>query len=248
MHHTSANYGTVAQTTEIDLPAITDSFFTIQNNHFLPQRTMAILYAAAMGTLLTRCRISTPTLNVITSPFIRDISPALNASDPQIFCNYSMDPLQVNPLEEVVVFQADSAVTSESNAAILGWQIQASPQPAGTVFTIRGTATGTLVAGVWSNVGAITWQNQLPTGIYAVVGAVFQSATGIAGRLILENIPYRPGGLAVITITRRTDPLFRLGNLGTWGTFHNYAMPLVEMLASAGDTTEEIYLDLVKIG
>lgn len=248
MHHTSANFGTVAQTAEIDLPAITDSFFTIQNGHFLPQRVMSIIYAAAMGTLLTRCRISTPTLNVITSPYIRDVSPALNVGNPQIFANYSQDPLQVNPLEEVVVFQVDSAATSESNAAILGWLIQQSPQPAGNVYTIRGTAVGTLVAGAWTNVGTITWQNQLPTGIYAVVGAVFQSATGIAGRLLLENTPYRPGGLAITSITGRTDMLFRMGGLGTWGTFHNYAMPQVEMLGSAGDTAEEIYLDLVKIG
>jgi hypothetical protein len=248
MHHTSANYGTVAQTTEIDLPAINDSYFTIQNNHFLPQRTSKILYAAAMGTLLTRCRISTPTLGVITSPFIRDISPALNVGNPQIFADYSADPLGVNALEEVVIFQTDSAVTSESNAAILGWDMGQSPQPAGTVFTIRGTATGTLVVGAWTSVGTITWQNQLPTGIYAVVGAIFQSAGAIAGRLILENTPYRPGGLAITTITNRTAPLFRLGGLGVWGQFHNYAMPLVEILSSSADTASEIYLDLMKIG
>lgn len=248
MHHTSLNFGTVAQTTELDLPAVTDSYFTIQNGHFLPQRAMSILFAAAMGTLLTRCRISTPTLNVITSPYIRDISPALNVGNPQIFANYSQDPLAVNPLEEVAIFQVDSAVTSESNAAVLGWNIQTMPQPAGNVYTIRGTAVGTLVAGVWTNVGTITWQNQLPTGLYAVVGAIFQSATAIAGRLILENTAYRPGGLGIITITNRTDPLFRMGGLGVWGQFHNYAMPQVEMAASAGDTAEEIYLDLVKVG
>lgn len=248
MHHTSLNFGTVAQTTEIDLPAVTDSYFTIQNGHFLPQRVISIIYAAAMGTLLTRSRISTPTLAVITSPFIRDISPALNVGNPQILANYSQDPLQVNPLEEVVMFQVDSAVTSESNAGVIGWLIQQSPQPAGNVYTIRGTAAATLVAGAWTNVGTITWQNQLPTGLYAVVGAVFFSAGCIAGRLILENVPYRPGGLGITSITGRTDPLFRFGNLGTWGQFHNYAMPQVEIASGSADTTEEIYLDLVKIG
>jgi hypothetical protein len=248
MHHVSANYGTVAQTAEIDLPAITDSYFTIQNSHFLPQRTSKILFAASMGTLLTRSRISTPTLAVITTPYIRDISPALNAGNPQIFCNYSQDPLQVNPLEEVVVYHVDSAATSESNCSILGWDMGAAPQPAGTVFTIRGTGAGTLAAGAWTNCGTITWQNQLPTGLYAIVGAVFQSAGCIAGRLVLENTPWRPGGLGIVTITNRTDPLFRMGNLGIWGQFHNYAMPQVEFLSSSADTTEEIYLDLMKIG
>lgn len=248
MHHVSANYGTVAQTAEIDLPAITDSYFTIQNSHFLPQRTSKILFAASMGTLLTRSRISTPTLNVITSPYVRDISPALNVGNPQIFANYSLDPLQVSALEEVVVYHVDSAATSESNASILGWDMGQVAQPAGTVFTIRGTGVATLTAGAWTNIGTITWQNQLPTGLYAIVGAIFQSAGAIAGRLVLENTPYRPGGLAIITITNRTDQLFRNGNLGIWGQFHNYAMPQVELLSSSADTTEEVYLDLQKIG
>jgi hypothetical protein len=247
MHHISANFGTVAQTTEIDLPPVQDNFLIIQNAHWLPQRQMQILFAAAMGTLLTRCRLSTPTLNVITSPYIRDVSPALNVGNPMIFANYAGDPLGLAALEELAVFQVDSAATSESNAAILGWNVQSMPQPAGTVFTIRGTATGTLVAGAWTTVGAVTWQNQLPNGTYAVVGAVFQSAGCIAGRLILENTPYRPGGLGIVSITNRTDLLFRFGNLGVWGQFHNYAMPQVEFISSSADTAEEIYLDLVKI-
>lgn len=248
MHHTSAYVGTVAQATEIDLPAITDSYFVIQNGHLLPQRPIQILYAAAMGTLLTRARISTPTLAVITTPFIRDISPALNVGNPQIFANYSQDPLQLAALEEIVMFQTDSAATSEVNAAILGFNIQSAPQPAGSVFTIRGTSAATLVANAWTNVGTVTWQNQLPTGLYAVVGGVFFSAGCIAGRLVLENTAFRPGGLGITAITNRTDLLFRFGNLGMWGQFHNYAMPQIEFLSGSADTAEEIYLDLVKIG
>lgn len=248
MHHTCAWFGTVAQTTEIDLPPVQDSFLVITNSHFLPQRDYNILFAAAMGTLLTRARISTPTLLAITTPWLRDISPALGVGSPQIFANYSDAPIPMRGLEELIMLQTDSAVTSESNAAVGGISIQDSTVPPGRIYTLRGTAAGTLVAGAWTNVGAITWQNALPTGLYALVGANFFSAGAIAGRFIFENTPYRPGGLAVQSITARTDQLFRHGNLGVWGQFHNYAMPAVEMLSGSADTTEEIYADIIKIG
>lgn len=247
MHHTAAWYGTVAQTTEIDLPPVQDSFLIISNSHFLPQRDYSILYASAMGTLLTRARLSTPTLLAITTPWLRDLSPALGVGNPQIFANYTDAPLPMKGLEELIMLQTDSAATSESNAGIVGISIQDSPVPPGRIYTLRGTATATLVAGTWTNVGTIAWQNALPTGTYVCVGANFFSAGAIAGRLIFENTPYRPGGLAIQTITARTDQLFRHGNLGVWGQFHNYAMPLVEMLSGSADTTEEIYLDIIKI-
>jgi hypothetical protein len=247
MHHTAAYYGTVAQTSEIDLPALADNYLVIQNSHFLPQVDMPLLYAGAFGTLLTRARISTPSLAKVTTPWIRDISPALGAGSPMLFANYSDDPIVLKALEEVTQFQTDSAVTSESNAAILGLQTQPVPRPAGNIYTIRGTGVGTLTVGAWSSIGTITWQNTLPQGQYAILGAVFNSAGAIAGRLIIPGVPYRPGGLAVQSITARTDRLFRNGLLGVWGYFNNYAMPSVEILSGSADTSEEVYLDIARI-
>lgn len=249
MHHISAyNISFTGANTETEAAAITDGYFTIQNTHLLPQRPVSILFAAAMGVTLSKSRINTPTLGVITSPFIMPLSPLLSMSSPMKFADYSQDNLTLAALEEIQVFMTHTAAGAEQNVALLGFDMGKMAQPPGNVYTIRGTATATLVANTWTNLGVITWQNTLPSGLYAVVGAAFQSATGLAGRLILENTAYRPGCPAQLLVTDWTSELFRRGNLGTWGQFHNYAMPQVEMLATAGDTAETVFLDLVKIG
>lgn len=249
MHHTCVYDKTfTAANTETELAAVTDNYLVIQNSHFLPQRDVNLLYAAAMGATILRSRINTPTLGVITSPFIMPVSPLLSMSSPMKFRDFTNYPVKLSKLEEIQVFTVHSAAGAEENTAILGLDMGQQPVPPGTIYTIRGTATATLVAAAWTNLGTITWQNTLTSGLYAVVGAVFQSATGIAGRIIFENTPYRPGGPAQLLITDWTADLFRVGGLGVWGQFHNYAMPTVEMLASAGDTTESVFLDLVKIG
>lgn len=248
MHHISAyNISFTAASVETEAAAIVDSYFTIQNNHLLPQRPVSILFAAALGVTLSKARINTPTLGVITSPFIMPMSPLLSMSSPMKFSDYSQDNLQLAALEEVQAFVTHTAAGAEQNMVLLGFDMGKMAQPPGNVYTIRGTAVATLTANVWTNLGTITWQNTLPSGVYAVVGAVFQSASGVAGRLILENTPYRPGCPAQLLVTDWTAELFRRGNLGQWGTFHNYAMPQVEMLATAGDVAETVFLDLVKI-
>lgn len=249
MHHTGAyNLSFTAANVETELLAIVDNYFTIQNNHFLPQRDTNLLYAAVLGVTLSRARILTPALGVITSPHIMPMSPLLSASSPQKFRDYSQDPILLKALEELQVFVTHTAAGAEQNVAILGFDMGRQPQPPGTVYTIRGTGVATLTANAWSNINPVVWNNNLPNGLYAVVGAVFQSATCLAGRIIFENTPYRPGGIGQLLVTDWTDSLFRVGNLGVWGTFHNYAMPQIEYLASAADTTQTVFLDLVKIG
>lgn len=248
MHHTCAYNATVAATGEVDIAALSDSVMVIQNGHFLPQRNMRLMYAAYCALLVVRARLSSPTLNVVTSPYIRDVSLAVNYGNPQIIADYSLDPLTITGLEELALIAENSAATSGLSLGILGLEWTQVPQPVGQVYTIRGTATGTLVINAWTSVGTITWQNQLPTGTYCVVGAEAFSAGGKAFRLTFENQVPRPGGCAMLLETNRTHPLFRMGNLGVWGTFHSYAMPTFEMISASADTAESVYMDIIKIG
>ena len=248
MHHTCAYGATVASAAETDIAAIADQVLVIQNGHFLPQRPTNILYAAFCALLGVRARLSSPTLAVITSPYIRDISLAVDFGNPQIIADYSQDPLMLAPLEELTLFATNSAATSGLSLGILGLDYGRQPQPAGNIYTIRGTATATLVINAWTQLGTITWQNSLPTGTYAIVGAEAFSAGGKAFRITCENQVPRPGGLATLLETNRTHPIFRMGNLGEWGRFHNYAMPTFEMISASADTAESVYLDLVKVG
>lgn len=119
--------------------------------------------------------------------------------------------------------------------------------------TVRATAaiTATASAGAWG-AGALTFEQQLEAGSYAVVGMKMFSATAIAGRLIFSNQGARPGCIGYATpatgVGAIENPMFRNGNLGVWGTFSHTSPPQLEMLAAAADTAEEVYLDVVKIG
>ena len=248
MHHTCAYGQSVASTAETDIAALSDGVLVIQNSHFLPQRPTSVLYAAFCALLGVRARLSSPTLSLITSPYIRDISLAVDFGNPQILSDYTNDPLKLAPLEELQLLAANSAATAGQSLGVIGLDWGQVPQPAGNVLTIRGTAAATLVANAWTQLGTITWQNTIPTGQYACVGAEAFSAGGKAFRITFENQVPRPGGLATLLETNRTHPIFRMGNLGTWGTFHNYAMPTFEMISASADTAEVVYMDIVKIG
>lgn len=248
MHHTCAYGATVASAAETDIAALADQVLVIQNGHFLPQRPMNILYAAYCALLVTYARLSSPTLALITPPYIRDVSLAVDFGNPQIVSDYTQDPLALAPLEELTLTAKNSAATSGLSLGILGLEWERRPQPAGQVLTIRGTAAATLVINAWTQLGTITWQNQLPTGVYAIVGAEAFSAGGKAFRITCENQIPRPGGLATLLETNRTSPLFRMGALGEWGRFRNYAMPTFEMISASADTAEVVYMDLVKVG
>jgi hypothetical protein len=209
---------------------------------------MQLWYAAYAALLVVRARLSSPTLNVVTSPYIRDVSLAVNVGNPQIVADYSENPLTIYPLEELAVLAANSAATSGVSLAVLGLMVQYMPAPAGQILTIRGTGAGTLVVNTWTNIGTITWQNTLPSGMYSIIGGEFFSAGATAGRFIVENQVWRPGGLGMILETNRTDKLFRHGRMGVWGTFHSYAMPTVEMISASADTAEVVYMDIIKTG
>jgi len=248
MHHTCAYGATVATVAETDIAALADGVLTIQNGHFIPPRSMNLLYIAYCALLVTKARISTPTLNAVTSPYIRDVSLAVDFGNPQIVDDLSADPIMLNALEEIAILAVNSAATSGLSLSILGLDYGRQPQPAGNVYTIRGTATATLVINAWTQLGTITWQNSLPTGVYAVIGAEAFSAGGKAYRMTIENQVPRPGGLSTILETNRTHPLFRMGNLGEWGRFHSYLMPTFEMISASADTAEVVYMDIVRVG
>lgn len=232
---------------EADVPAVADASMTIQNGHFLPQRPADIIFWGAAAATLTKARISSPTLAVITTPFLRDINVGTSMGVPMRFADQYDDRIKLTPLEELAFLATGTAAVAEQRNGFLGVMIQDVPQPAGTVYTIRATAVGPLVAFTWTNAGTLTFTNQLPTGTYAIVGASFFSAGCLAGRFIIENWPWRPGCFGTQALGSLTDRRFRNGGMGTWATFHNYAMPTVEIFSISADAVIEVTIDLVKI-
>lgn len=116
----------------------------------------------------------------------------------------------------------------------------------GQCFTVRATATTTLVAGSWTNC-AISLVEDLPRGRYQLVGMFAWSAGMICARAVFIGGGYRPGVLGASGINIVGDPIFRYGNLGVFGEFEDTDQPTFDVLSSSADTVEEFYLDLIQI-
>lgn len=246
MFHTVAYQGTGVAATDVDMTPVTDGLMTIQNGHFLPQSDCKLLYAAGIGLTQTYMQIVTPTLRQICKHQIRPLENAAAPGALPAFARYERNPLTLKGLEEISVVMQNTAVAVCKS--VLGLSLTPMmPAPQGNIFTLRGTGTTTLTALGWTAT-AITWSDTLPTGNYVCVGLSAFSATCVAARLTFEGQWERPGCLGNAAVTAQEWPFFHNGLLGVWGNFHSYRMPSLEFLATAADTAETVFLDLIRVG
>lgn len=247
MHHTIAWRESIADIVAEDIAPVVDGIMTIQNNHFLPQKPYDMLYAYFGGAGATRARLITPTFRQLSTPWIRPINLAIVPLDEANMADYSSNPLKVRGLEEL---QLEGYQTTGGAAVVMAVAGLSStgnqPAPMGDIIAMRGTGTTTVTAGAWSNV-AVTWQDTLPNGNYAVVGLECIGTTCVAGRLIFEDQVERPGCLGQSLTSGNGPALFRYGGLGIWGRFNAYRIPSVEFLCNAADTAQEIFLHLLRL-
>lgn len=114
----------------------------------------------------------------------------------------------------------------------------------GNIFTVHGTGSAKLAAGAWVNT-PITFDDTLPAGTYNVVGFRAASPNMVAARLVLVGAAFRPGVIAVSTVGARDFPDFRMGRIGSFGSFDVNQPPTVECLGIT-DTAQDFTLDLIK--
>ena len=242
MYHICSYSLAAPQNTETDLTPVPDTVLPIFNSHFFPQDPPQLLFAAAMSTNITRSRIQTPTLNQISTPFVRGIMGGLVPTSPATLANYVSNPLPLKAREEIISYGVQSAVASTRITTLLGLLFQPLPVAAGSQYTMRGTSTTAAVANTWTLL-TVTWQNQLPQGNYAVTGLQHQSTNAQAARCIFLGQYYRPGAMSLANLTDIGHPIFRLGFMGQWGMFRDNILPNIEVLVNGTDNSHELYLD-----
>jgi hypothetical protein len=74
-----------------------------------------------------------------------------------------------------------------------------------------------------------------------------ESAGAIAARLVLPGSAYRPGVIAYDAGSDVEIEKFRMGNNGSLGEFSHQFIPAAEFFAASADTSEVVYLDVIKI-
>lgn len=247
MFHISAYRNANASTTaNTQVVAVADQIISRRNGNFFPVQRYNMPFVYAGGDELLRARLVTPEFRQFSSPYIRPVEPSDSPGDDPNVEDLRMNPLEI-PQNEEISLQHTGSAALQPVVGMIGLQPRVVPLPPGRIYTMRGTATDTLVVGAWTDL-TVTWEDSLPRGTYAIVGMVPFSAGAIAARFILDNQVLRPGGLGITTETNRTHPMFLNGGLGVWGTFDNEAFPDIEMLSAVADTAETIYMQYMKVG
>jgi len=246
--HVAGYTADVVTATLTTLTPITDQILNIQNGRFLPREDLDLIFAASMATDIQRSRLLNPSTRQITNPYIR---PLINASvppnDPSV-ADYRDNPFTIKGVEELEADSYnDAAVGPERTTTVIGLRKQYVMPNRGDIYTMRGTGATALTANVWTDV-PITWADTLPVGNYDILGLVGISANCQAARLILGGQEYRPGSIGSTDVSNRTHEMFRRGRLGVWGRFNTIDLPQVQFLANAADATQEVYLDIMRVG
>lgn len=246
--HVCAYEEAIDNTANADLDAIADNIIQQQNSHFIHASPLQIGFVWIGSANLLRARLVTPRYRQVTTPFIVPIEGAvLPADDPNV-ADWS-DRRLLLPAEEELAIEATSGVAcgTEQCVAVVGLYKEPKPAPTGDIYTLRGTSTTAAVARTWTEV-TVTWQDQLQSGLYAVVGGKYVATNAIAFRTIFQDQTFRPGALGYAAET--TSPWKRQlrGGLGEWGRFRAERRPIIEVLNNGTDSAHTFYLDLVKVG
>jgi hypothetical protein len=185
--------------------------------------------------------------------------------------DFSAWPIPLKPTEEFDIFATQNAAGAQtvyvavqfSNGMLDRIPVQVNPpgikdSPAmpGRFFSAHWTAATTLAAGGWTQVQPL-FDQALYAGYYALVGARCFSATGLFFRLFPAMGPkWRPGGICSQAYDqmdaynqRYSSPYAQSpGGWGVWLTFFQNVPPQVEFFATAADTAEEGWFDMIYLG
>ena len=251
-----------------NVAGLADSHVTVNGDNIaVPDDTINLMLAYLQGGstdatgVCAQGRLQAPSLKPFVDlaafmPHSGAIATHLPAS-PTPLNNYLGKGINLTPGENMQLTTAETAAGGD-RAYLAGIFLgdgnyglgQFAGMPMETVRFVGGAAA---VAAAWTP-SAITFDQALKAGTYAVVGMKLFATTNVFARLIFSNQGARPGCIGYVTpattVGAIENPTFRNGNLGVWGTFSHNNPPQMELLCQAADAAavQLGYLDVVKIG
>jgi len=238
----SQDSATLVPTAALADPSMTVSGDNIQVPDYAPN----LLGCVAIGANVTRAQIQAPSLRRIINLEVDPLNVNAEPLSPPLAAMPLPSPLPLDVGEQLQAYMSEDA-TGASQVTILAWLVDKAIEPVSAdIYSVRVTAATTLVAYTWTN-AALTFDQVLPVGRYAIVGANFQSAGLLAFRFLFQAYTPRPGGLGRDAASDLALPGQRRGGWGVWGDFHSTTPPTVDFLSISADTSEVGVLDLVKL-
>lgn len=237
----------IATATHTELAAVPDQHLVTSGDDIIvPEKYDKLMGVFAAGSTMSRAQVSSPSLRKTLIVDVDEINIGAEPLNPPPFVDLFVNPRQLKASEGVRVLATQGSGAAEVERVGIALGDGVVEEVTGEIMTVRCTGTTTLVAAVW-NLVPLTFSQQLEAGEYNVVGARFESAGAVMGRLVLPGSPWRPGNMANDSIADRPHDRFRKGKSGIWGKFSHSFPPQAEFLSISADTAEVVYLDLVKI-
>lgn len=252
MHTLVGFYSAVAQNAVYSaLAAVIDqSQTTSANNKYIFPTRYRLMQAAAMGTALQNVRLDAPSLRRLVLPQLYPVIVAASPPDLPAISYFGEASPTLDMNEEVTMDVSHGGAGTDDIFGAMWLYDKMDPAPGGPTFTLFGTSTIVHVKGQWV-LGAITFDQTLPSGNYAVTGFDAVSANAFLARLVFPGVSqFRPGVVANASYGRRSwSDRNRFGKMGMWGSFYNTAQPQVEVLGwQAGSVAVSVFIDCIKIG
>jgi hypothetical protein len=230
------------------IAAIADPHVRVEGNNIVVPSLNKLAGILGIGAYISDLQLDAPSLRRTA---LQDISKLCIAAEPTVPTPWEdlfEKPRTLDVAEPLSAAVSNSATASTTRVSVLAFLSDGKIEPVpGEIFTVRASAGATLTPYTWTN-AALTFRQTLPAGKYAVVGMRAQSDGLIAARLVFPGSPWRPGCIGFDTMSDVDVDRFRMGKAGVWGIFDHVAPPTVDFLSSSADTSEIVWLDLVKVG
>jgi len=229
---------------------------TLNNGLQVPKQLYRLGFVGGVGTSLTNIRAQTPAFLPFPWPTFAPVNRGSGfASPPRVWDGFKY-PLPMNPTDEFDIYIAQNSGGSETEYVFVTLTDgTTTPPPMGRFFSVHATGSTTVTAGAFTTC-QLTFDQAIPAGLYAVIGARAYSATGQAFRLAPAMEPlWRPGGIAVKAYDQMDPPAQRgyiydgqvVAPWGVWMTFYQNVPPQLDMFCTSADTAQECWLDLIQL-
>jgi len=201
----------------------------------------------AYGAGISMAQLASPSLRVLANLDIKPIDKASEPTSNPPFHDLFDTPIPLEPSEMINFYGAEDLAGTGMIAGLAWLGDVIAPVPAGKLFTVRAEETVTaLTADVWNN-RSLTFEQTLPAGRYACIGARAQSAGLRAFRFCPVGAYHRPGAIGFDANGDIEPNRFRRGRAGVWFEFEHDQPPTVDLLSLSADTDVKLWLDLIQI-
>ena len=261
MGHTLLAFRATQQSTPlVRLNSVTEQIHRQSGNDYIvPSDMNKIQWIYANGANIARARIQSPSI-LRKMPAGVEIAPLDISASPTSPQGTVMDlvenPMVLDNQEALSAYIANDnnseyetilvSLTNGNNKLVYqvpgGGLVDISKLPK---MTLRATGTTTISANAWT-LASMTYSS-IPSGKYAIVGMKPIGATCLGGRLVIPGYNWRPGTIGSVAESSQDWKRFSDGSLGIYGVFDHLNPPNLEMLCTAADTAQTLYLYCVKI-